>query len=278
MKNVVPKGIVRLILIGGALGVLATTSSSAQESSFNTGYGTKSQKKKKSSMNIALGVGLGFPDMVPFEALVTFSRSLKLRAFMSPTIPFNIIVEMPRDEIENNSGIILEHPPLNIHFDAKYGPQYGLEALYFPGGGSFYFSGGLSFRKLAIEGAISSPLTLKTSVGDAVETNTIFSVGASAQTSQYVGRFSIGFLWNMPGNMYFNLTALGITMPYRAHSNIDVTADITNPKSPTQELNTALQEFKITKEIEMKDKALKQMVPAEELILPVVGLSIGILI
>ena len=47
MKNVVPKGIVRLILIGGALGVLATTSSSAQESSFNTGYGTKSQKKKK---------------------------------------------------------------------------------------------------------------------------------------------------------------------------------------------------------------------------------------
>ena len=51
MKNVVPKGIVRLILIGGALGVLATTSSSAQESSFNTGYGTKSQKKKKSSLD-----------------------------------------------------------------------------------------------------------------------------------------------------------------------------------------------------------------------------------
>lgn len=238
-----------------------------------------SKSRKSGRLRYGLGIGLNVPDLVPLEGWVRFGNFAALRLFVVPEIPFNIRVEMPDDEVGGQDNITVAHPDLIIPFDAVYGPQYGVEAAFFPFGGTFYVGGGVSFRKLRLKGLVESSLILKTdSAAGSTETNSIFSIGADGTTSQYVLRTSLGFFWELRGGSYFNLVLLGLTQPYKAGSTVTVTADMTNPKAVNPTADKALDAFKADKEIEMEDKALIAMRPAEELVLPMIGLSIGILL
>lgn len=248
-------------------------------SSFNTGYGTKSSRTNRPSKpRYGFGLGVNLPDLVPFSFRYRQSRFWSLKVFLVPTIPFNIKVEMPEDRISSKNGIVLSHPEYEVNFEANYGPQYGMELIINPFGGNFYLGAGLSFRKLAISGGISSPLSLSVQGSDStISTNSIFSIDAAASTSQYVLRLSTGLHWNLFGGYFINI-GIGITKPYKANSSFSSTSAIINPRSPTQRISDALLEFKNQEDLKMKEKALEAMIPVEKLVLPIIGLEIGIYI
>lgn len=229
------------------------------------------------SIQFGFGMGVNVPDIFPFEGYAFLNSYFALRVFVVPTLPFNVIVQMPRDKISSTGGLIIEHPALDINFRARYGPQYGGELMWFPFGDEFFLSAGSSFRKLSIRGGVESPLLLTAaSTGSSTETNTNFRVDADAATSQIVTRLGGGWLWKT-GDSYFALN-FGYTMPKRAHSDVDVMVNVRNPNTSDQVLTSALKELKAKKEEEATKKAKDAVRPAEELALPVLGLTFGVLL
>lgn len=249
-----------------------------QSKSFHTGLQKpKKERKLAKKKRLGIDVGMHFPDMTPIGVFYRFSTSYALRGFISPQWPFNIKVEFPEDTISSQNGITLSHPDLNAHFDATYGPQWGLEGYYFPFQGSFYLALGASYRRLLLDGRVSSSLNLEVPGQESVSTNSIFSIKAKADTSQYVLRSAVGFHWPLIfWNSYAELILLGVSLPFSAHSHVSVSGDIINPKAPDQVLSEALATFKAEKEVEMEQKAKEAMRPVEELILPMIGVRFGV--
>lgn len=230
------------------------------------------------SLQFGFGMGVNVPDIFPFEGYAFLNSYLALRVFVVPTVPFNVIVQMPRDKISSTGGLLIEHPALDINFRARYGPQYGGELMWFPFGDEFFLSAGSSFRKLSIRGGVESPLLLTAaSTGSSTETNTNFRVDADAATSQIVTRVGGGWLWKSGQDSYFAFN-FGYTMPKRAHSDVSVTVNVRNPNTSDQVLTSALKELKAKKEEEATKKAKEAVRPAEELALPVLGLTFGVLL
>lgn len=239
----------------------------------------RKRKHRKSSRilsDIAIGLGMNIPDIIPIEFYYKFSPYFSFRGFLALKIPFNIRVELPADELSSSNGFIVENPDLNVTFKAHYGPQYGLEFMYFPWGENFYCSLGASFRKLAINGGTESNLILRSADRQtAVSTNTTISLHADADTSQYVVRSTIGYFVKTANRIYMNFY-LGYTKPYKASSNIDITGNIFNPNLENAEHDSATREWIASKELELEDEAEEAIKPAEKLALPIIGLSMGI--
>ncbi len=230
------------------------------------------------AMKFGFGMGVNVPDVFPVEGYAFLNSFFALRVFVVPTIPFNVIVQMPRDKISSAGGLMIEHPALDIPFRAKYGPQYGAEAMWFPFGDDFFLSFGSSFRKLAIKGGVESPLLLTAeSTGTSTTTNTNFRVDADAATSQIVTRFGGGWLWKSGQSTYFALN-FGYTMPRKASSDVNVYVNVRNPNTNDQVLSSALKDLKAAKEKEATAKAKEAVRPAEELALPVLGLTFGVIL
>lgn len=242
--------------------------------------GGRSSSPQETSPRFSLGLGANIPDFFPLEGYLRFNRFLGLRVFYVPTLPFNLRVELPRDQLSSTGGITVENPDLNVKFDGKYGPQYGAEVMVFPTLGSFYVSAGISHRRLALDGGVSSDLILRsTASGSSIDTNTNFGIETQASTAQMVFRSALGWMWDIwMDRGYFNLTLIGITIPKKTSSTINVTASITNPNAsdPDGAIPDALAETKAAKEAEMEDKALDAMKPVEKLVLPLIGISTGI--
>lgn len=223
-------------------------------------------------------MGVNIPDIVPFEGYAFINSFFAVRLFVVPTIPFNVIVQMPRDKISSAGGLLIEHPAMDIGFRAKYGPQYGGELMWFPFGDNFFLSAGSSFRKLAIKGGVESPLLLTAeSTGTSTTTNTNFRVDADASTSQMVTRMGGGWLWQSGQGTYFSLS-FGYTMPRKASSDVNVYVNVRNPNTADQVLSDALKELKAAKEKEATEKAKEAVRPAEELALPILGFTFGVML
>lgn len=253
----------------------ASATAHKQSSSNNSSFGFVNPFK---SLQFGFGMGLNVPDIFPFEGYAFLNSHFAIRLFIVPTVPFNVIVQMPRDKISSTGGLAIEHPALDINFRARYGPQYGGELMWFPFADAFFLSAGSSFRKLSIRGGVESPLLLTaSSTGESTETNTNFRVDAEAATSQIVTRFGGGWLWKTGLDSYFSLN-FGYTMPKRAHSDVSVTVNVRNPNTSDQALSSALKELKAKKEEETTKKAKDAVRPAEELSLPVLGLTFGVLL
>ena len=82
----------------------------------------------------------------------------------------------------------------------------------------------------------------------------------------------------MGQGFYTNLTLIGITKPYKAHSQIKINGDVRNPTLKNSVEDEELQSWIHQKEEELEQKALKSMRVVEELSLPIIGISFGILI
>ena len=232
--------------------------------------------KERQKARLAFGLGLGVPELYPLEGIYVVNRWVAIRGFYVWPVPFNIRVEMPADVI-SKKGIIVEHPDLTVNFKAVYGPQYGFESLVFPFGGGFHLFAGASYRKLSLKGGVTSKLLLRAEGGgDPLTTNSSVRLYADAATAQYVARGGLGYLFFSPMGIYINLFA-GYSKPYKAHSNINVDADILNEQATNPEdVRAALDELKQVKEREMEGKALKAMEPAETLSLPILGFTLGV--
>ena len=233
-----------------------------------------------------LGVGLNIPELVPIEGYLLFGRHFGLRAFYTPSLPFNLRVEMPADVISSSrQGVSVANPDFNIRLKASYGAHYGIEALGFPMGGSFFIAAGVSHRRMRLSGEARSPILVCSSIEaqkeppcpDAaarIQTDTELTIATDVETSALLTRFAVGWIWDIGSFGYLTLNA-GATKPTKITRSIKVDANVDAPGDDS-ELTGALAAVKADREADLAAKALKEMRPVEEKLLPILGLSAGI--
>lgn len=245
---------------------------------------SKTKRIGELASTYGLGLGMNMPEIFPIESYYILNEYVTFRGFFVLPIPFDLNVNLPEGQASSKkSGIAIRNPELDIQFDAVYGPQYGVEALFFPFGDELYLSMGLSYRTLNLDGGFTSNVIIMAqATGQAIKTDTEVSLYADATTAQFVTRMNIGWIWKdrtlMGQGFYTNLTLLGLTKPYKAHSQIKINGDVRNPTLKNSAEDEELQAWIQQKEKELEQKALKSMRVVEELSLPIIGISFGILI
>lgn len=234
----------------------------------------------------ALGVGANIPELLPIEGFLFFGRFIALRAFYTPPLPINIRVEMPSDVISARGGIAVANPAFTIRGKATYGAHYGLEALVFPFGGSFFLSSGISHRRMRLVANASSPVLVCSALeaqkdppcGDgsaSIQTRTEIKVDADVETEALLLRAALGGFWHV-GNFGYFTANIGATKPTSVKRHAQVSAALTTPESDNPEITGALAQIRSEREKDLQDKALGQMRPVDEKILPILGIGAGV--
>lgn len=236
----------------------------------------------------AAGIGLNVPELLPVEGWLFFGKYFALRGFYSPELPFNIRVEMPADVISTKKGIGVANPDFTINLKAHYGPQYGIDALVFPFGGSFFIAGGAAQRRMRLVGSAKSSILICSIIEVAKEPpcpdpeaslhpDTKLQIAADARTTALLFRGMVGFLWDVGDWAYFSIQA-GATRPTQVRRQIKVVAGLDFPSSDgsDEEITGALAQVKVEREADLERKAIKEMRPVDSKLLPILGLSTGI--
>ena len=234
----------------------------------------------------AFGVGLNLPEILPLEGYLFFGKYFALRAFYTPPMPFNIRIEMPSDVISTKKGIGVANPDFTIRLKATYGAHYGIEALGFPFGGSFFVMAGASHRRMRLVGGAKSPILVCSLIeaskeppcGDpnaSIQTRTELEIKADIETEALLTRAGLGWFWHIGSSGYFMFNAGG-TRPSRIQRKVDVEANLDTPATSDEDITGALAQVKAEREADLEDKAVREMRPVDEKILPILGIAAGI--
>lgn len=236
-----------------------------------------------------LGMGLNFPDIVPFDGMLFFGKYVALRFFWAPPVPVNVLVEMPTDKLTSfNKNVGFAYPATDIKFKASYGPQYGIETFVFPSGGAFFVAGGASIRRFSIKGHAQSPIYICSMseyekdppCGDEklrIQTRTELSIQAQTDSFATFLRGSIGGLWNI-GSHFYLIASLGVAKPLTTKRNMNVHAGLVLPGSDLgDEINQGLADMRAQQEAAMEKKALEVIKPYDAQTLPAIGVTGGYL-
>ncbi len=235
---------------------------------------------------VTLGTGLNFPEIIPIEATLLFGDHWGLRFFWSPPLPFKARVDMPSDVISTKKGLGVANPEFTINLDARYGPQMGFETMVFPGGGSFYMAGGLSTRSMTLAGVAQSRVLVCSLIEAAkdppcgnpdarLETQTELKIKAEVSSTATLARAAVGSFWHIGEVGYLNFM-LGFTSPLGVKRSSNVVATLETPALADSEITGALAEIKKEKEVDLEKKALRELRPVDERILPLIGLTMGV--
>lgn len=250
------------------------------------------KKNKKTSKYLdyepkfSFGLGANLPEIFPFESHIFLGPYVALRLFYTPPLPKKIRVEMPSDVISAKNGLAVVNPDITIPLELTYGPHYGIEGYIFPFGGSFFVGGGVSFRKIRLKGDAKSPIKLCSVIealkeppcgndDTAITTKLQLELSADAVTSASLVRTAAGWYWLVGDSFYFT-TSFGLARPTGIKRSMTVVASVDAPGAASEVLEDALVAYKKEKEAEMEQKALKEIQPVEERILPILGVSFGL--
>jgi len=237
--------------------------------------------------DLAFGVGVNIPEVLPLDAHLVFGRWFRLRFFYGPPMPFKARVEMPSDLISAKNGVAVANPDFVIRMNAVYGPSYGVEAMVFPFVNSFFIAGGISARSFQLSGTAKSGVLVCSEIEAAKEppcgdpsarltTRTELVVTAKAKTSSNLLRLSTGWLWQIADSGFFSVYA-GAARPVGIRRKVSVTTGIDSHGGEGNEaISGALAQLKVDKESELESKALKEMAPYDEKTVPILGIGGGI--
>ena len=235
--------------------------------------------------SFAVGVGLGFPTIVPIEAYGFIGRYVALRGFFMPALPFGIRVEMPSDVISAKQGIAVANPPFNAEFKGTYGASFGADLLVFPFAGSFFLGAGLSERRLSLKGDAESPILACSLIeaakeppcGDPnarIETKTRLGIKADLTTASLVNSLQAGWFARLGSSAYVTFQ-FGYAKPWNINRRVSVTASLETPSSTPNEITGALAEIRTEKEAELRTKVLQEIQTYDEKGQPILAISAG---
>jgi len=233
--------------------------------------------KKTIPYQQGVGVGLDIPEIFPVE-YVGWHEYFGWRAFWSAPYDFNVRVEMPDDVISNSKGIEISHDALDFTLKATYGSNYGAEAFVFPFGGSFFTAAGLSYRQFRLRGEVQAPLHIRVQGSEyRATTKTEFGARADARTEAWLARLQFGWIFRLFDRGYTKISLVGVARPISSHSTVEADAIIDAPGEENDDVAGALFELKKLKEKEMQAKALQEIKPVESKLMPVIGMTVGLL-
>ena len=230
------------------------------------------------SSRFGLGVGLGSPEVVYFDASHQISGRWRTRVLLAPqTLSFDIPFEISSYE---TSGALFQFASEAKHLTAtvQYGPHFAWDAILFPWGPKTYLLGGFGVRKITayIDDSISFGLC-RANASSCDRSADLDVVGQATSTTMLL-RTGFGFEWRLGESGFINLLALGISLPvsHSLDSNIDVSLDSNLPSWATDVVNTGLNRAVDAYEDEIGE-ALYQAYAAEydAIPLPLAGLSFG---
>ena len=235
---------------------------------------------------LAFGVGLGIPEIIPLEGYAFFGRHLAVRAFFTPPLPFKIRVEVPSDVISAKQGLAVANPDFTAEFKGSYGSTYGADLLYFPFGGSFFIGGGIAQRRLKLAGDASAPVLVCSIIeaakeppcGDPsarIETKTRLALEADVSTASLINTIETGWFARIGGSGYFT-ARFGFAVPWGINRTSTINATLDGPSSTPEDISGALADIRTEKEAEMRKKVLQEIRPLDEKGLPIVAFGAGI--
>lgn len=235
---------------------------------------------------VAFGGGLNLLEIVPLEVWLLSGDYLGLRLFYAPEYPFHARVEMPSDVISTKRGLGVANPDFTINLDIRYGPQYGFELVSFPFAGSFFVGGGISMRGMKVAGTTQSNILVCSLIEAAkdppcgnpnarLETQTELRIEADLESQATLGRLVTGGFWHIGTSGYFTLT-VGMTSPMGIRRSSQIRASLDTAASKEPEITGALAEVKEEKQAELSAKAIREMRPVDERLLPLLGFGVGV--
>jgi hypothetical protein len=235
--------------------------------------------------HFAVGPFVNIPEITGLEGWGFLGRYLGVRAFVTPPIPFKVRVEMPSDVISTKQQIGIANPDFEVRFHGVYGPNYGLEGMVFPFGGSFFLDFGVSHRTMRLSGSTQSAILICSLLEAAKEppcpdpearlkTGTELRLRADATVSALLLRTGAGWFWEVGRHAYFTFSG-GLTRPTHVTKSVDIHADVEAPTVDQPEITGALADVRAEREKDLNDKALREMRPVAEKALPIVGVSAG---
>ena len=240
--------------------------------------------------HVAFGVGVGSPDGLAFDVTVFISRHLALRAFGAPPISVPVTVHMDAETLATLGPYKIEEEPLDLDVRGHYGPQFGLDAMILPFGGTFFVSLGFSQRSVSASTAGSSSLhlcptsnascgqlPLRPSLQD-IPLFTGVDASASVRSVSYMARGAIGWRWDLGDNGYLQLTALGIAKPFSVARDVSVAASLRSPlPAPyNQYAQNATQQLVADRQSAAKTQIVAAIKPYDTAILPDVAIEAGL--
>ena len=236
----------------------------------------KKKKSKLSQKKFRAGLGLDFPDLLPFEFIYQKDLHWAFRGFIVPPLRNQIHVNLPQDILDTSESTQIEHPAMTVIFDVVYGPIIGVDTQYHPWGSDFYFTGGLAYRKLSLDGGLQSALIIRTNQGIVIDTFTQIAIDAKTTIEQGVFRTGVGWDWRFD-SFYANLLLIGFNVPVgtRVKSEADAWI-IASSAETTEDVNTSLESLRAEKKVELEDKIDEVMKPLRGAVLPMMGFRVGV--
>ena len=232
----------------------------------------REKKTVEEDLRHSMGLGLSFPEILPFEYDYKISNQFTWHTYAVLPIPFNIRVELPRDRISSKT-VIVDQPELNIKLKSVYGPQFGTALRWTPFTNGFYTRFGIGYRKLRLKGQVQSPIII---IVDGVEitTRTEFGIKVDAVTVSLLSRLEFGWRWNIGRHGYIDWVIIGAALPSSTKNEASVETFVDAP-GDNDDIDGALEVLKNEKEKELREKAINEMKPATNQIMPIIGLTVG---
>lgn len=244
----------------------------------------------KDGAKFAAGVGVGSPDALPVELIWRASKKLGVRAFVAPPVNVSASIYLPSQSVAQVAGYNLVTEPKTVSMLVEYGPNIGLEGMYYPWDGLFFVSGGISYRRVRISGSDSARLIIcpasnpncatantPTDAGGSADSATLrLVVDAEAESSSTLGRFACGWTWLIGRSAYVTLTGIGIAVPLGKQTDIGVDGEIEGVPAWAQvALKSTLDGMEAQAEEDGEGAVADEIAPYESMMLPVAGISVG---
>ncbi len=222
----------------------------------------------------SVGLALSIPDGLPVELRYRLLPYLDLSAFASLPIDFTVRVEYGRGVLASQSGLSIENPDLDVDFNGRYGPQYGLDLRFFPWHNRFFLSLGWGLRQLNLRGKLNSNVILTSSAGS-IDTNTVIALDARAFVQQSVYRVQTGWHWRFDKSPFYLSLTVGLSGPVAASSTAEVQTRIYNPAATVFIPNAIIQQAESQFANDLQRQTKDAIEPFRAITLPQLSLSSG---
>jgi hypothetical protein len=108
-----------------------------------------------------------------------------------------------------------------------------------------------------------------------IETQTELALDADVTTTAMLVRAGLGWFWHV-GDFGYIMFNAGASKPTSIKRNVKVEANMVTPAGTDAEVSGALAQVKAEREADLESKAVREMRPVEEKLLPILGLAAGV--
>lgn len=242
--------------------------------------------KKFATPANAWGVGISAPEVLTFDYFRLFTPNWGMRVSLAPPIPFKVAVQQEVQSETVDTRLQVATPATTSYLNALYGPHLSVDALYFPVPTStFYFSGGLGYRRISVKGDLSSPVYVcYIEASETCDESTRFidagsnmEITSSYQATSIMWRVGTGWFFPLKHNQYLHINVFGLTKAIRTYRKVSVDAGLDRdlPAGTGSKALESTNKIMSDKSGELEDRTIDRAALIENVAIPTIGVGTG---